>query len=35
MDVVDQIVAVRTGAQGTFTKDAPLEPIVIASARRL
>jgi cyclophilin family peptidyl-prolyl cis-trans isomerase len=35
MDVVDQIVAVRTGAQGPFTKDAPLEPIVIASARRL
>ncbi len=35
MDVVDQIVAVKTGSQGPFTKDAPLEPIVITSARRL
>ncbi len=34
MDVVDKIVAVRTGAQGSFAKDAPIEPVVISSARR-
>lgn len=35
MDVVDRIAAVRTGAQGPFAKDAPLEPVVIRSAQRL
>ncbi|GMV17687.1 MAG: peptidyl-prolyl cis-trans isomerase [Polyangiaceae bacterium] len=34
MDVVDRIKAVKTGAAGPFTKDAPLEAIVIKSARR-
>ncbi len=34
MDVVDRMAAVRTGAQGPFSKDAPLDPIVIRSARR-
>ena len=34
MDVVDQIVRSKTGAQGPFAKDAPLDPIVIKSARR-
>ncbi len=34
MDVVQRMGAVRTGAQGPFAKDAPLEPIVITSARR-
>lgn len=34
MDVVDRIQAVRTGAQGPFAKDAPLEPVIIQSARR-
>ncbi len=34
MDVVDRIKAVATGAQGPFSKDAPLEPVVIQSARR-
>lgn len=34
MDVVDQIVRAKTGAQGPFSKDAPVEPIVITSARR-
>ncbi len=34
MDVVDAIVRAKTGAQGPFAKDAPLEPIVIKSARR-
>jgi len=34
MDVVERIGAVRTGAQGPFAKDAPLEPVVITSARR-
>ncbi|MDC0740370.1 peptidylprolyl isomerase [Polyangium mundeleinium] len=33
MDVVDRIVAQKTGAQGPFSKDAPLEPVVINSAR--
>jgi cyclophilin family peptidyl-prolyl cis-trans isomerase len=34
MDVVDQIVGVKTGALGPFGKDAPLDAIVIESARR-
>lgn len=34
MDVVDRIRAVPTGARGPFTKDAPLEPVVIESIRR-
>ena len=34
MDVGERIGAVRTGAQGPFAKDAPLEPVVITSARR-
>ena len=34
MDVVDRIKSVRTGSSGPFAKDAPLEPVVIRSARR-
>jgi peptidyl-prolyl cis-trans isomerase B (cyclophilin B) len=34
MDVADKMVAVPTGAQGPFAKDAPVKPIVIKSARR-
>lgn len=34
MDVVDRIKSVKTGAAGPFTKDAPIEPIVITGARR-
>jgi peptidyl-prolyl cis-trans isomerase B (cyclophilin B) len=34
MEVVDRIVSQKTGAQGPFSKDAPLEPVVIRSARR-
>ena len=34
MEVVDKMVSGRTGAQGPFSKDAPLEPIVIKSAKR-
>ncbi len=34
MDVVDKMKAVKTGSQGPFSKDAPLTPIVIQSARR-
>jgi peptidyl-prolyl cis-trans isomerase B (cyclophilin B) len=34
MDVVDKIKSVRTGALGPFTKDAPLEPVVIHHVRR-
>jgi len=34
MDVVDRIKSLRTGAQGPFAKDAPLEPVIIQSARR-
>lgn len=34
MDVVDKIKGVRTGAVGTFSKDAPLENVVINSIRR-
>lgn len=35
MDVVDELRAVPTGAQGPFRKDAPLETLVISGARRL
>jgi cyclophilin family peptidyl-prolyl cis-trans isomerase len=35
MQVVDKIVHSPTGAQGPFSKDAPLEPILIRSARRV
>jgi peptidyl-prolyl cis-trans isomerase B (cyclophilin B) len=34
MDVIDKIVAVKTGAQGPFQKDAPLTPIVMKSLKR-
>jgi peptidyl-prolyl cis-trans isomerase B (cyclophilin B) len=34
MDVVDRIKAVKTGQQGPFSKDAPLEQVSIVSARR-
>jgi cyclophilin family peptidyl-prolyl cis-trans isomerase len=34
MDVVDKIVSVATGSRGPFSKDAPLENVVIKSARR-
>jgi cyclophilin family peptidyl-prolyl cis-trans isomerase len=34
MDVADKIVAVQTGSQGPFAKDAPMKPILIKSARR-
>ena len=34
MDVAEKMVAVSTGSQGPFAKDAPLEPITIKSARR-
>jgi peptidyl-prolyl cis-trans isomerase B (cyclophilin B) len=34
MDVVDKMKAVKTGSQGPFSKDAPLTPIVIQTARR-
>jgi peptidyl-prolyl cis-trans isomerase B (cyclophilin B) len=33
MDVIERIVAQKTGAQGPFSKDAPTEPVVIRSAR--
>lgn len=35
MDVIDRIAKVRTGAMGPFAKDAPIEPVVILSARRV
>jgi cyclophilin family peptidyl-prolyl cis-trans isomerase len=35
MDVVEKIAAVRTGAQGSFAKDAPLEAVVIRAVRRV
>ncbi|MBI4951251.1 MAG: peptidyl-prolyl cis-trans isomerase [Myxococcales bacterium] len=35
MDVVDQIALCRTGPKGPFEKDAPLEDVVILSARRV
>lgn len=34
MDVVDKIKGVKTGASGQFTKDCPVEPVVIQSVRR-
>ncbi len=34
MDVVDKIKLARTGAQGPFAKDAPLESVIIKAARR-
>ena len=34
MDVVDKIKAVKTGAMGPFSKDAPQELVVIESVRR-
>jgi peptidyl-prolyl cis-trans isomerase B (cyclophilin B) len=34
MDVVDRIKGAKTGSQGPFQKDAPLEPVVIESVRR-
>jgi cyclophilin family peptidyl-prolyl cis-trans isomerase len=34
MDVVDKIVAVPTGARGSFQKDAPLENVMIKTVRR-
>jgi peptidyl-prolyl cis-trans isomerase B (cyclophilin B) len=34
MDVVDKIRAVKTGNVGPFSKDAPLQPVVINSVRR-
>jgi peptidyl-prolyl cis-trans isomerase A (cyclophilin A) len=34
MDVVDKIRAVKTGAQGPFAKDCPVETVVITSVRR-
>jgi peptidyl-prolyl cis-trans isomerase B (cyclophilin B) len=34
MDVVDRIKNVKTGAGGPFAKDAPLEPVLIRSAKR-
>jgi peptidyl-prolyl cis-trans isomerase B (cyclophilin B) len=34
MDVVDKIKGARTGARGSFQKDAPLEPVVIRTAHR-
>ncbi|MBX3187693.1 MAG: peptidyl-prolyl cis-trans isomerase [Labilithrix sp.] len=35
MDVVDAIVAVPTGPQGPFVKDAPVKPITIKGVRKL
>jgi len=35
MNVIDKIVHTPTGAQGPFNKDAPLDQVVITSARRL
>lgn len=35
MDVIDAIAAVETGAAGPFPRDAPQEPVVIESARRV
>ncbi len=34
MDVIDKIVGVPTGPKGPFAKDAPVENVVITSARR-
>jgi cyclophilin family peptidyl-prolyl cis-trans isomerase len=35
METIDAIVAERTGSQGPFAKDAPLQQVVIQSARRV
>ena len=35
MDIVDKIKSVATGAKGSFSKDCPLEDVVILSATRL
>jgi peptidyl-prolyl cis-trans isomerase B (cyclophilin B) len=35
MDAVDAIVSSKTGARGPFAKDAPVEPVVIKTARRV
>jgi peptidyl-prolyl cis-trans isomerase B (cyclophilin B) len=34
MDVVEKIKSLKTGARGSFAKDAPLDPVVIKSVRR-
>ena len=34
MDVVDKIKAVKTGASGPFSKDAPVDQVVIRTVRR-
>ncbi|MEO8705118.1 MAG: peptidylprolyl isomerase [Kofleriaceae bacterium] len=34
MDVVDKIKGVATGASGPFSKDAPVQPVVIEQVRR-
>jgi cyclophilin family peptidyl-prolyl cis-trans isomerase len=34
MDVVDKMIAAKTGAAGPFSKDAPLQPIAIRAVRR-
>jgi len=34
MDVVDKIKAVKTGAHGPFSKDAPDQPVIIQHVRR-
>ncbi len=34
MDVVEKIKIVKTGASGPFTKDCPVDPVIIESARR-
>jgi peptidyl-prolyl cis-trans isomerase B (cyclophilin B) len=34
METVDKIKAVKTGASGQFTKDCPVEAVVISSVRR-
>lgn len=35
MDVIDRIAAVRTGARGPFSRETPLEPVVIRRAEVL
>jgi cyclophilin family peptidyl-prolyl cis-trans isomerase len=35
MDVVDKIAKVKTGAKGSFDKDAPQDDVVITTAKRL
>ena len=34
MDVVDKIKVLKTGPAGQFTKDAPIQPVVISTVRR-